>query len=89
MARALAKTVDFKEAKEIRDWADAALDPWRAGLRPEVREKAAELTLRVERRAGELLAGLALHGGDRKSVRDRVTLARLGSHRQHISTLAA
>ena len=81
MARALTKTADFNEVKEIRDWADAARKfGGGAGLGPEFKRQAAELTLRAERRGGELRGGLALRGGDRKSSSrgERVTLASLG-----------
>ena len=55
MARALTKTADFNEVKEIRDWADAARKfGGGAGLGPEFKRQAAELTLRAERRGGEL-----------------------------------
>ena len=46
------KTDDFKEVKEIRDWADAARKfGGGTGLGPEFKRQAAELTLRAERRA--------------------------------------
>jgi hypothetical protein len=85
MARALNKTVDVKEVKEIRDWADAARKfAGSTGLDPEFKRQGAELTLRAERRAGELLAKLALRGGDHKSSSrcERVTLASLGVNQQ-------
>jgi hypothetical protein len=81
MTRALAKTADLNEIKEIRDWAEAARRFARsAGHGPEFKNRAAELKLAAERRAGELLAGLALRGGDHKSNSrgERVSLESLG-----------
>ena len=46
----------------------------------QIQLQAAELKIRAERRAGSLLAGLGLHGGDHKSSRrgKRITLESLG-----------
>ena len=81
MTQALAKTADLRDAKGIRDWAEAARKfAQSAGLGLKIQSQAAVLKLRAERRAGEMLAGLALHGGDRKSSShtQRLTLANLG-----------
>lgn len=40
-----------------------------AATSPDVQNQVAEARLRLERRAGELLAGRPMRGGDRKSVR--------------------
>jgi len=78
---ALANAEDsFDTIKEIRDKADAlrkyAQDA-RAGL--DLLNRVAELKLRAERRAGQLLLLMALRGGDRKSGRrSQVNLAELG-----------
>jgi hypothetical protein len=79
--RSLAAISDFKEVKAIRDRAESARrDAVRAGLGLKIRNRAAELKLRAERRAGELLAGLIKRGGDHKSSarHNALTLAQLG-----------
>lgn len=68
-----AKTLD--EIKSIRDKAEAArcyVKAARLGL--ELQNHAAEVKLRAERKAGELLATLKLPGGDRRSKSPRGTL---------------
>ena len=65
---ALAETTDLKEVKDIRDRAEACRTyAQSAALGLKIQNAAAELRLRAERRAGELLARLALRGGDRRS----------------------
>jgi len=80
-SRALAETTDLKEVKTIRDRAEAVRHYARsAALGFEIQNQAAELKLRAERRAGELLAGVVSHGGDRKSSShdENLILADLG-----------
>jgi hypothetical protein len=67
-AQALAASSDLKQIKSIRDKAEAARKyAQNAALGLQIQNQAAELKLRAERRAGELLAGLKLRGGNRKS----------------------
>jgi hypothetical protein len=78
---ALAEADSLEEIKAIRDKAEAVRQyahSARANL--SIQNKAAELKLRAERRAGELLQTMGLRGGDRKSSRchSRPTLAQLG-----------
>ena len=78
---ALANAEHVGEVKEIRDKAEAVRTyAERAGLGLEQQNAAAEVRLRAERRAGEMLAKMALHGGDRRGAdaNDRVTLGDLG-----------
>ena len=78
---ALANAEHVEEVKEIRDKAEAVRTyAERAGLGLEQQNAAAEVRLRAERRAGEMLAKMALHGGDRRGADagDRVTLGDLG-----------
>ena len=54
--------------KEIRDKAEAARQYAKsASLGLEIQNYAAEIKLRAERKAGQILLELKLHGGDRKS----------------------
>jgi hypothetical protein len=81
VARALAQTSDLKEIKNIRDRAEAFRKyAQSAALGQKIQNHAAAMKLRAERRAGELLAGLEIRGGDRRSkARDeRLKLADLG-----------
>lgn len=67
-AKALAKARSLDELKRVRDKAEAVRTyarSARVGL--EIQNQAAELKLRAERKAGQLLSGLRLHGGDRRS----------------------
>ena len=67
--------------KDIRDKAEAIrLYAHNAHLGLEVQNKAAELRLRAERKAGNILKSMKLRGGDRKSSgsRDRLSLNALG-----------
>ena len=78
---ALARVKDVDDVKEIRDKAEAVRKYIEsAGLGLEVQNKAAELKLRAERKAGEMLAEMKLHGGDRRSdvSGDRTRLEDLG-----------
>ena len=78
---ALANAERVEDVKEIRDKAEAVRTyAERAGLGLEQQNAAAEVRLRAERRAGEMLAKMALHGGDRRGADapDRVTLGDLG-----------
>ena len=78
---ALANADRVEDVKEIRDKAEAVRTyAERAGLGLERQNAAAEIRLRAERRAGEMLAKMALHGGDRRGddAGDRVTLGDLG-----------
>jgi hypothetical protein len=64
----LAEMTSVTEVKAIRDKAEAARKyAQSATLGLKLQNQAAELKLRAERRAGELLAELVTHGGDRKS----------------------
>lgn len=81
MNQALAQAVTFQEVKKVRDEAELLLREARlAAMRKEVANYAAEVKLRAERKAGELLIGLSLRGGDRKSKGNShtLTLAALG-----------
>ncbi len=76
----LAQCQSLDEIKDIRDKAEAVRQYARnakAGL--EMQNKAAELKLRAERRAGELLKAMNLRGGDRvsDSHNKRLTLKQL------------
>ena len=78
---ALATAEHVEDVKEIRDKAEAVRTyAERAGLGLEQQNAAAEVRLRAERRAGEMIAAMALHGGDRRGADsdDRVTLGDLG-----------
>ena len=78
---ALANAEHVGDVKEIRDKAEAVRTyAERAGLGLEQQNAAAEIRLRAERRAGEMLAKMALHGGDRRvaDAGERVTLGDLG-----------
>lgn len=66
--RALAEATSLEEIKVIRDKAEAArkyVESARLGL--SMQNHAAEVKLRAERAAGELLAKMKLAGGDRRS----------------------
>lgn len=67
-SRMLAEAKSLEEVKAIRDKAEAARTYARAArLGLELQNRAAEIKLRAERKAGLFLAKLALHGGDRRS----------------------
>lgn len=79
--QALAQATSLDEIKDIRDKAEAArkyVESAQLGL--SLQNHAAEIKLRAERRAGELLAELKLAGGDRRSTvaGSSLTLEELG-----------
>lgn len=81
IARSLAETRSLKEVKAVRDKAEAARHYARgAALGLNIQNQAAELKLRAERRAGELLSDIVVHGGNRRSNShdDNLKLADLG-----------
>jgi len=68
LVNALANTRDIKEVKSLRDKAEAARKyAQSAALSLKLQNHAAELKLLAERRAGELLEELVVHGGNRRS----------------------
>ncbi len=77
---ALATAADLRQIKDLRDRAEAIRRHAKAAdLGLEMQNQAAELKLVAERRAGKLLGGIPLHGGDRKSGhRDEMRLKKLG-----------
>ena len=77
---ALPQTAHIRQIKDLRDRAEAIRRHAKsAGFGLEMQNQAAELKLVAERRAGKLLAGIPLHGGDRKSGhRDDMRLKMLG-----------
>ena len=80
--RMLAKLENLDEIKEIWDKAEALrLYAKSADLGFKAQNQAAEVKLRAERGAGEILAALGLRGGDRKSASkvDGVSLVDRGS----------
>jgi len=86
--RALAAAKHFDEVKDVIDQASAVLVYVKqAKLGLEMQNDAAEIKLRAERRAGEMLAGAAIHGGDRKSTcRDgNLKLSEIGINGQQSS----
>ena len=79
--RQLESATTINEVKDIRHMAEVArtlAKKTHVGI--ELQNKAAELKVRAERKAGQLLAGLNLAGGDRKSNghRDRLKLNDVG-----------
>ena len=78
--RALAGTADLKQIKALRDQAEAVRRyATTAALGLEMQNRAMEMRLAVERRAGEVLRDMQLRGGDRKSGRqDDTRLEGLG-----------
>jgi hypothetical protein len=71
----LSQAASLDDIKEVRDTAEAARTFAKAArLGLELQNRAAELKLRAERKAGGFLAQLRLRGGDRKSKSPRVTL---------------
>ena len=70
--RALAAAESFDEIRGLRDKAEAVRAFARAAnLNLDLQNKAAELKLRAERKAGAVLQKMKLRGGDRKSNRPR------------------
>lgn len=80
-SRMLAESEALDEVTDIRSRAEA-VRTWikSAALGLELQNRAAELKLRAERKAGKLLSDLKLRGGDRKSTQgeDRLKLADFG-----------
>jgi N6-adenosine-specific RNA methylase IME4 len=77
---ALATVADLRQIMDLRDRAEAIRRHAKAAdLGLEMQNQAAELKLVAERRAGKLLEGIPLHGGDRKSGHwDEMRLKKLG-----------
>ncbi|MEQ8619028.1 MAG: hypothetical protein RIB44_20835 [Lacipirellulaceae bacterium] len=72
----LAEASTLEEVRNVRDSAEAARAYARAAeLGLELQNKAAELKLRAERKAGSFLSQLHLRGGDRKSKRRTTKLS--------------
>jgi hypothetical protein len=68
ISRSLSETTSLKEVKAIRDKAEAARHYAKsAKLGFKIQNQAAEWKLRAERRAGQLLPDLVVHGGNRKA----------------------
>jgi N6-adenosine-specific RNA methylase IME4 len=79
--RAIAEARGLDDIKDIRDKAEAVRKyAQSAGMGLDIQNHAAEVKLRAERKAGELLTQLQLHGGDRKSQKaeDRPKLEDIG-----------
>ena len=78
--QAIARAESVDEVKDIRDRAEAARKyAESASLGLEAQNHAAEVKLRAERKAGELIGQLQLHGGNRSDETiERVTLDELG-----------
>lgn len=73
--RLLAESKTFEEVKSIRDKAEAARTYVKAAqLGLELQNRAAEIKLRAERKAGKFLTNLSLRGGDRRSKTHTATL---------------
>lgn len=74
-SRMLAEASSLDQIKTVRDTAEAARTFAKAAkLGLELQNKAAEIKLRAERKAGTVLMELKLHGGDRKSKERQVPL---------------
>jgi hypothetical protein len=85
VSRLLAEATTFEAIKSLRDRAEAVRKLAKMGnYCLEVLNRAAELKLRAERKAGEILRSLKLRGGDRRSKghRVRLNLDDLGISRQ-------
>lgn len=66
--RAIERAKGIPELKEIRDKAEAVRRYCKAAqMNQDIQNHAAELKLRAERRAGDMLKGMVKRGGDRKS----------------------
>ncbi|MCA9234317.1 MAG: hypothetical protein KDA44_02545 [Planctomycetales bacterium] len=73
--RLLEQARSLEDLKSVRDAAEAARTFAKAAqLGLELQNRAAELKLRAERKAGAFLSGLGLHGGDRRSKTRNVSL---------------
>ncbi len=80
-SQTLSEVCDFDQIKGIRDKAEAVRKyAHSASLGLELQNRATEVKLRAERRAGTLLAQISLRGGDRRSNdhSDRLKLDDLG-----------
>ena len=74
-SRILADAKSLDDIKAVRDKAEAARAYVKAAkLGLELQNRAAEVKLRAERKAGRLLRSLKLRGGDRKSKRHDASL---------------
>ena len=74
-ARMLAEVSTIQEATDIADVAHAAhAYAKRAKLGREAQTRAASIRFQAERKAGEFLGEMGLHGGDRKSTSKDVRL---------------
>ena len=85
---AIATAESMDEVKDIRDKAEAARKyAESASLGLEAQNYAAEVKLRADLKAGELIAKLKLHCGDRRSQDpyDLVTLEEMGISKYHSS----
>lgn len=85
---ALAEAKTLAEIRTVRDRAEAVRHYARsASLSLDLQNQAAEIKLRAERKAGKLLADLALRGGNRKSKSqpESLILADLGINRNQSS----
>ncbi len=83
-SRILEEAKSVEEIKNVRDTAEAARTYIRAAkLGLHLQNRAAEIKLQAERKAGNLLAGMKLRGGDRKSNQrqGRLSLETLGVSR--------
>jgi len=83
-SKMLAEVSTIEDIKEVRDMAEAARTFAKAAkLGLELQNKATEVKLRAERKAGTVLSKLNLHGGDRKSKgrQSNLTLDELGVSR--------
>ena len=78
--QALSEAADLAQIKTLRDEAEASRKhAVAAGLGLEVQNQAAEARLMAERRAGTILRGMGLRGGDHKSsFRNKRPLEKLG-----------
>lgn len=82
--QALAEAQSFEEIKVIRDKAEAVRKyAQSASLGLDIQNRAAEIKLRAERKAGKLLTQMTLRGGDRRSKihSERLKLDDLGISR--------
>lgn len=71
----LAQATSLDDVKQVRDTAESArIYAKAAKLGLELQNKAAEIKLRAERKAGAYLAALHLKGGDRRSKRQHASL---------------
>jgi hypothetical protein len=73
--KAVEKAKSLPDLKNLRDKAESVRKYCKAiGESKAIQNHAAEIKLRAERKAGELLAEMDLHGGDRKSTSREVRL---------------